>query len=122
MVFSRTAYQYVSLLLSAPEPARSSADGERYIIECAVRQSSADHGGAARHFAGARGGLEQPGGVMGKIIDAQSIVVASVATNQHGSEGSILRYAFFHSLALAVLLGLLVLSQAYVFPGVVLDG
>jgi lactate permease len=59
------------------------------------------------------------GGVMGKMIDAQSIVVASVATNQHGSEGIILRYVFFHSLALAVLVGLLVLSQAYVFPGVV---
>jgi lactate permease len=59
------------------------------------------------------------GGVMGKMIDAQSIVVASVATNQHGSEGSILRYVFFHSLALAVLVGLLVLSQAYVFPGMV---
>jgi lactate permease len=59
------------------------------------------------------------GGVMGKMIDAQSIVVASVATGQHGSEGSILRYVFFHSLALAVLVGLLVISQAYVFPGVV---
>jgi lactate permease len=59
------------------------------------------------------------GGVMGKMIDAQSIVVASVATGQHGSEGSILRYVFFHSLALAVLVGLLVLSQAYIFPGVV---
>ncbi len=59
------------------------------------------------------------GGVMGKMIDAQSIVVASVATNQHGSEGTILRYVFFHSLALAVLVGLLVLSQAYVFPWMV---
>jgi lactate permease len=59
------------------------------------------------------------GGVMGKMIDAQSIVVASVATGQHGSEGSILRYVFFHSLALAVLVGLLVLAQAYIFPGVV---
>jgi len=59
------------------------------------------------------------GGVMGKMIDAQSIVVACVATKQHGSEGSILRYVFFHSLALAVLVGLLVLSQAYVFTGVV---
>ncbi|MBO0720924.1 MAG: L-lactate permease [Blastocatellia bacterium] len=59
------------------------------------------------------------GGVMGKMIDAQSIVVACVATKQHGSEGSILRYVFFHSLALAILVGLLVLSQAYLFPGVV---
>jgi len=59
------------------------------------------------------------GGVMGKMIDAQSIVVASIATNQHGSEGVILRYVFFHSIALAVLVGFLVLAQAYVFPGVV---
>jgi len=59
------------------------------------------------------------GGVMGKMIDAQSIVVASVATNQHGHEGDILRYVFFHSLALAALVGLLVLAQAYLWPGVV---
>ena len=57
------------------------------------------------------------GGVMGKMIDAQSIVVASVATEQQGQEGVILRYVFFHSLALACLVGLLVLLQAYVFPG-----
>jgi lactate permease len=59
------------------------------------------------------------GGVMGKMIDAQSIVVASIATRQHGSEGRILRYVFFHSIALAVLVGLLVLAQARLFPGVV---
>jgi lactate permease len=59
------------------------------------------------------------GGVMGKMIDAQSIVVAGVATGQEGGEGEILRYVFFHSVALAVLVGLLVLTQAYVFPGVV---
>lgn len=53
------------------------------------------------------------GGVMGKMIDAQSIVVAGVATGQHGQEGNILRYVFFHSLALAVLVGLLVALQAY---------
>src|SRR3989442_13237389 len=56
------------------------------------------------------------GGVMGKMVDAQSIVVASTATNWYGHEGSILRYVFFHSLALAVLMGLLVLLQAYVAP------
>ena len=59
------------------------------------------------------------GGVMGKMIDAQSIVVASVATGQQGGEGDILRYVFFHSVALAVLVGILVLLQAYVFPGMV---
>ncbi len=59
------------------------------------------------------------GGVMGKMIDAQSIVVAGVATGQVGQEGTILRYVFFHSLALAVLVGILVYLQAYVFPGMI---
>jgi lactate permease len=59
------------------------------------------------------------GGVMGKMIDAQSIVVAGVATGQEGGEGSILRYVFAHSIALALLVGLLVLLQAYVVPGMV---
>ncbi len=53
------------------------------------------------------------GGVMGKMIDAQSIVVASVATKQDGHEGAILRYVFWHSLALACLVGVVVLVQAY---------
>ena len=52
------------------------------------------------------------GGVMGKMIDAQSIVVAAVATGQHRKEGEILRYVFFHSVALAVLVGVLVWLQA----------
>ena len=52
------------------------------------------------------------GGVMGKMIDAQSIVVASVATGQQGEEGEILRYVFFHSLALVCLVGLLVMGMA----------
>ena len=56
------------------------------------------------------------GGVMGKMVDAQSIVVASTATNFYGHEGSILRVVFVHSLALAALVGVLVMLQAYVFP------
>jgi lactate permease len=56
------------------------------------------------------------GGVMGKMIDAQSIVVASTATRWYGHEGEILRYVFFHSVALALLVGLLVFLQAYVEP------
>jgi lactate permease len=59
------------------------------------------------------------GGVMGKMIDAQSIVVASTATNWFGHEGSILRFVFFHSITLACLVGLLVMMQAYVFPGMI---
>ena len=60
------------------------------------------------------------GGVMGKMIDAQSIVVAGVATGEgSASAGKILRYVFWHSLALAMLVGLLVLAQAYLFPWMV---
>ncbi len=59
------------------------------------------------------------GGVMGKMIDAQSIVVAAVATGQSGSEGKILRFVFWHSIALATLVGLLTLTQAYLLPGMI---
>ncbi len=59
------------------------------------------------------------GGVMGKMIDAQSIVVAGVATGQQGGEGDILRYVFLHSLVLACLVGLLVTFQAYVIPWII---
>ncbi|MBI3863370.1 MAG: lactate permease LctP family transporter [Planctomycetia bacterium] len=55
------------------------------------------------------------GGVMGKMIDAQSIVVAAVATGQKGGEGRILRFVFLHSVVLAALVGALTLAQAYVF-------
>ena len=56
------------------------------------------------------------GGVMGKMIDAQSIVVASTATNWYGHEGTILRFVFKHSIALACLVGCVVMLQAYVYP------
>ncbi len=53
---------------------------------------------------------------MGKMIDAQSIVVAAVATEQSGGEGRILRFVFLHSVVLACLVGLLTLLQAYAMP------
>jgi len=56
------------------------------------------------------------GGVMGKMIDAQSIVVASTATHWYGHEGEILRYVFFHSIALCTLMGFFITAQAYVWP------
>jgi lactate permease len=56
------------------------------------------------------------GGVMGKMIDAQSIVVASTAANTFGHESAILRRVFWHSLVLASLVGVLVFLQAYVWP------
>jgi lactate permease len=61
------------------------------------------------------------GGVMGKMIDAQSIVVASTATNWFGHEGTILRFVFWHSIALASLVGAFVMLQAYVFTGMIVQ-
>ena len=59
------------------------------------------------------------GGVMGKMIDAQSIVVATASTGQVGQEGRILRFVFWHSVALAAIMGVIVMLQAYVFTWMV---
>jgi lactate permease len=59
------------------------------------------------------------GGVMGKMLAAQSIVVATASTGQNGQEGKILRYVFWHSVALASLMGVIVMLQAYVFTWMV---
>jgi lactate permease len=67
------------------------------------------------------GAANSSGGVMGKMIDAQSIVVASTATNWFGHEGSILRFVFWHSIALACLVGLLVMAQAYLLTGMIVQ-
>jgi len=62
------------------------------------------------------------GGVMGKMIDAQSICIATAATNQVGNEGSIFRFVFWHSVALAAIVGIIVMMYAYVFPQFVPNG
>ena len=62
------------------------------------------------------------GGVMGKMVDAQSICVATAATNQVGNEGQIFRFVVWHSLALGAIVGIIVLLYAYVFPGAVPHG
>jgi lactate permease len=62
------------------------------------------------------------GGVMGKMIDAQSICVATAATNQVGNEGMILRFVFWHSVALAAIVGVIVMMYAYVFPHLIPHG
>ena len=59
------------------------------------------------------------GGVMGKMVDAQSIVVATAATNQVGNEGVIFRFVLWHSIALASIVGLIVMAYAYLFPAAI---
>src|SRR5262249_59477096 len=62
------------------------------------------------------------GGVRGKMVDAQSICVATAATNQVGNEGMIFRFVVWHSIALGTIVGLLVLFYAYVAPNLVPHG
>jgi lactate permease len=62
------------------------------------------------------------GGVMGKMVDAQSICVATAATNQVGNEGMIFRYVFWHSVSLAAIVGVIVMLYAYVFPHLIPHG
>lgn len=59
------------------------------------------------------------GGVMGKMIDAQSIVVSGVATGDQGSEGRILRAVLPHSVVLVLLVALFIAAQAYLFPAMI---
>jgi lactate permease len=66
-----------------------------------------------------RAAANSSGGVMGKMIDAQSIVVAAAATGEQGNEGQLLRAVFWHSLALALLVGLIVWAFAHLVPGLV---
>jgi lactate permease len=62
------------------------------------------------------------GGVMGKMVDAQSICIATAATNQVGTEGSIFRFLFWHSFALAAIVGIIVMLYAYVLPQYIPNG
>ena len=95
---------------------RSGADGLGYVVEYFVWQFAAHYRAALGLSPVLMAAANSSGGVMGKMIDAQSIVVASTATNWFGHEGEILRYVFFHSLALGCLVGILVTLQAYVPP------
>jgi lactate permease len=62
------------------------------------------------------------GGVMGKMVDAQSITIATAATEQVGNEGIIFRFVFWHSIALGAIVGVIVLLYAYVFEHAVPHG
>ena len=66
--------------------------------------------------------INASGGVMGKMIDAQSICVATAGTNQVGREADIFKAVFWHSLALALMVGGIVWLYAHVFPWMVVGG
>ncbi|MSU58953.1 MAG: L-lactate permease [Pedosphaera sp.] len=108
-----TFYPFFGTLLGWLGVALTGSDTASNVIFGSLQKITAEQTGINPTLMAA---ANSSGGVMGKMVDAQSIVVASTATNWYGHEGSILRYVFFHSLALAVLMGILVLLQAYVAP------
>jgi len=109
-------YPFFGALLGWMGVALTGSDTSSNVLFGVFQKVSAEQLGLAPVLMAA---ANSSGGVMGKMIDAQSIVVASVATNYIGKEGVILRYVFWHSLALASLIGVFVMLQAYVFPGMV---
>ena len=109
-------FPFFSPLLGWLGVALTGSDTSSNVLFGNLQQITAEQVGMSPVLAAAS---NSTGGVMGKMIDAQSIVVAGVATGQEGGEGAILRSVFWHSVALAVLVGVLVVLQAYVFPGVV---
>lgn len=111
LAFAQTGslFPFFSPLLGWLGVAVTGSDTASNVLFGNLQQISAQQVGVSPLLAAA---ANSSGGVMGKMIDAQSIVVASVATEQQGQEGEILRYVFFHSLALACLVGLLVLGMA----------
>lgn len=106
-------FPFFSPLLGWLGVALTGSDTSSNVLFGNLQQITAERLGVSPVLAAAS---NSSGGVMGKMIDAQSIVVAGVATGQHGQEGVILRYVFFHSIALAVMVGFLVAAQAYLVP------
>jgi lactate permease len=115
LAFARTGhlYPFFGTLLGWLGVALTGSDTSSNVLFGSLQKISAQQVGVSPVLMGAANSC---GGVMGKMLDAQSIVVASTATNWYGHEGDILRYVFFHSIALACLVGVYVFLLAYVPP------
>ena len=115
LAFARSGlfYPFFGTMLGWLGVALTGSDTSSNVLFGSLQKISADQLGLSPVLMAS---ANSSGGVMGKMIDAQSIVVASTATKWYGHEGDILRFVFFHSLLLAALVGGLVLLQAHVFP------
>jgi len=121
LAFARTGYLYpfFGTLLGWLGVALTGSDTSSNVLFGSLQKISAQQTGISSVLMAS---ANSAGGVMGKMIDAQSIVVASTATEWYGHEGEILRYVFWHSIALACLVGLVVFLQAYIPPFTYLVG
>ncbi|RQO59887.1 lactate permease [Paucibacter sp. KBW04] len=115
LAFANTGplYPFFGTLMGWVGVAMTGSDTASNVLFGGMQRVAAEQLGLSPNLMGA---ANSSGGVMGKMIDAQSIVVASTATRWFNHEGDILRYVFFHSVALACLVGLYVTMQAYVWP------
>jgi lactate permease len=106
-------YPFFGTLLGWLGVALTGSDTASNVLFGSLQRITAEQTGISPILMGA---ANSSGGVMGKMVDAQSIVVASTATQCFGREAEILRFVLVHSLVLASLIGLLVTLQAYVWP------
>ncbi|MGD0730701.1 MAG: L-lactate permease [Terracidiphilus sp.] len=115
LAFARTGalYPFFGTLIGWVGTATTGSDTASNVVFGSLQTMTARQIGVSPVLMAAGNGV---GGVMGKMIAAPSIVVASTATQSYGQEGRILRYVFLHSLALAALLGMVVYLMAYVSP------
>lgn len=115
LAFANTGvfYPFFGTLMGWLGVALTGSDTASNVLFGGMQKVAAEQLGLSPNLMGA---ANSSGGVMGKMIDAQSIVVASTATRWFDHEGDILRYVFFHSIALACLMGIFVTLQAYVWP------
>jgi len=115
LAFANTGvfYPFFGTLMGWIGVAMTGSDTASNVLFGGMQKVAAEQLGLSANLMGA---ANSSGGVMGKMIDAQSIVVASTATRWFNHEGDILRFVFFHSIALASLVGLYVTLQAYVWP------
>jgi lactate permease len=115
LAFANTGvfYPFFGTLMGWIGVAMTGSDTASNVLFGGMQKVAAEQLGLSPNLMGA---ANSSGGVMGKMIDAQSIVVASTATRWFNHEGDILRYVFFHSIALACLVGGYVTLQAYVWP------
>lgn len=115
LAFANTGvfYPFFGTLMGWIGVAMTGSDTASNVLFGGMQKVAAEQLGLSANLMGA---ANSSGGVMGKMIDAQSIVVASTATRWFNHEGDTLRYVFFHSIALACLVGLYVTLQAYVWP------
>jgi lactate permease len=112
LAFARTGvlYPFFGTLIGWLGTASTGSDTSSNVLFGSLQKLTAQQIGISPYLMTS---ANSTGGVMGKMVAPQSIVVATTATDAYGTEGTILRFVILHSIALACLMGLLVSLMAY---------